>query len=152
MSTNASTLTGARAKLYIDGKLAGVFTSCSWGVSYDTAPMYILGKFNAAEIVYTGMDVIEVNVSGFRVLRNGPHKIGAVPHLKDLLTHQEISLQLVDRLSGEVTMNVINVRPTGYSSETSARGVQSLNIRFQGTEAMDESLPSDADVGATQFG
>ena len=151
MPVTASTLTGARVKLYINQKLAGVFTSCSWGVTLDTAPMFILGRYNAAEIVYTGMDVVEINVGGFRVLRNGPHEIGSVPHLKDLLNHQEISLQLVDRQSGDTVMNVINVRPVSYASETSARGVQSLNIRFQGTQVMDESLPSDEDVGAVRY-
>jgi hypothetical protein len=155
MGVKAKTVTGARAKLYINRRLAGIFTSVSYEVNYGVTPIYILGRYNAAELVYTDMDVITMSVSGFRVLGNGPFNIGSVPQLQDLLQHEDIDVQLIDRQETDPTKNLIatilNVRPLGFSSASSSRGVQDLNVRLQGTVFGDEAGTQD-DVGATTYG
>jgi hypothetical protein len=148
----AKTLTGARARLYINGNLIGVFTSASYEVNYGVSPIYILGRYNAAELVYTDMDTVTVSCTGFRVLDNGPYGTMSIPRLQDLLAHEDFSLYLEDRQGNKHVMTVENVRPLGYSTSTSARGIQDLSARFMGTVVHDESNPNDDDPGATPYG
>lgn len=143
----AQTLTGARCKLFIDSKPVGLFASVSFDVQYDAQDIYTIGKENAQEIVYTGMNTIDVRVSGFRVMDHGPYQDISVPKLQDLLSHNDIQLQIVDRRGtqagpGPGSQNVVTihqVRPLGYSFETSARGVASLSVVFRGITLNDDT-------------
>jgi hypothetical protein len=140
----ASTLVGARCKLFIDGKPIGLFANVSFGVEYGAQDIYTIGKYNAQEIVYTDMSTITVRVSGFRVMGHGPHEEMSIPKLQELLGHDDITLQIVDRQGGgdqirENIMTVGNCRPLGYDFDTSARGVASLSAVFRGITIKDES-------------
>lgn len=160
MGTKAKTVTGARAKLYVvdasgTPQLAGIFTNVSYGVTYGVTPVYILGRFNAAELVYTDMDVVNVTMTGFRVMENGPYAIGNVPQLQDLLQHEDTSLFIQDRQTSDAAkaniMTVTGLRTTGFDSTTSARGLQDLTVRAMGTVLKDES-GSQEDADAVNFG
>lgn len=123
----------------------------SYGVSYDANPVFILGKFNAAEIVLTGMDVIGVTCSGFRVLDNGPYKVATVPKLQELLHHEDITLAIFDRQTGKQVLTVIGVRPTGYNTSISAKALQDLTVNFMGLALSDEDGDQDEEASATQW-
>ncbi len=155
MGVKAASLTGARCKLYISGKLVGIFSNVSYGVTYDVSPIYILGRYNAAELVYTGMDVVNVTATGFRVMANGPYADANVPQLQDLMNHEDIALQIIDRQATDATkanvMTVTGVRPLGFSTSSSARGVNDLTVNFQGNLMNDESGTQE-DSGAVNFG
>jgi hypothetical protein len=139
------TLSGARAVLYIAGKKAGVFSSVSSGVNIGATPITPLGSYNPGEIVYTDMSEISVNVSGFRVLNNGPHIIGSVPHLQDLLNHEDIYIALVDRQNpaSPPFATITGVRPTGYSFTGTAKGLFDLNVSFMGLLLEAEDSPQN---------
>lgn len=142
--TVASTLVGARCKLFIDGQPIGLFANVSFGVEYGAQDIYTLGKYNAQEIVYTDMGTITVRVSGFKIMGHGPHEEMSIPKLQELLTHDDIFLQIVDRQNAgdqqrENVITVYNVRPLGYDFDTSARGVASLSAVFRGITVKDES-------------
>ena len=139
MGVKAKTLTGSRAVISINGKVAGIFSNVSYSVNYGLEPIYTLGNYGGQELVYTSMDTIGITVSGFRVLDNGPYVIGSVPRLQDLLNHEDITVTLVDRQSGKTTANILGVRSGGYDSNASARGLHDLTIRMTGLVLSDES-------------
>jgi hypothetical protein len=155
MGTKAKAVTGARAILKINSQTAGIFSNVSTGVSYGSQDVYVLGNYAPSEIVYTDQEVISITCSGFRVMGNGPYVIGSVPKLQELLQHQDIELQLIDRQESDsnkqVIMNIIGVRPVGFETSTSARGLQDLTIRFKGLLFNDET-GAQSDPGATTFG
>lgn len=151
MGTVSKTLTGARAKLYINSRLCGVFANCSWDVAYGVSPEYILGRYDAGELTYTDMSPVSLTVSGFRVLNNGPYEIGSVPKLQDLLRHESISVTIVDRGTNREILTVTGVRPTGHSGSSSSRSLFDLSIPMMGLTYSDESGPQ-ADDGAVEFG
>lgn len=158
MGVQAKSLTGASVKLYIENpksgtvNLAGIFSSASYGVNYGLEPVYVLGRYNAAEIAYTSMDTITITCNGFRVADDGPYaNTASVPQLQDLLTHQDHSLSLVDRKTNEVIMVVTGCRPQSWSSNSSSRALQDLSVTFVGTVFSDES-GDQQDPGATDFG
>jgi hypothetical protein len=155
MGNKALTMTGARGKLFVNGKLIGLFSNVSYGVTLGLQPIYTLGRYNAQELVYTDYSPIDVRASGFRVIDHGPHQIdgssssiNSVPMLQDLLNHSDISLTIADRQSGKDLLTVTGVRPTGYDSASSARGLHELNVSFMGIVASDE-FGVQEDVGAT---
>ncbi len=152
MGVKAKTVTGARCKLYINGKLAGVFSNVSFGVTYDVQPVYILGRHNAAEIVYTGMNTVDVQATGFRVTDNGPFEIGSLPQLQELIDHEDIVLSMIDRQDPTKSiMTVTGVRPVSFNSSGASRALVDMNMSFIGTTFSDESGPQE-DAGAVDFG
>lgn len=151
MGVKAKTMHGARAQLAIDGQIVGIFNNVSYGVSYDANPIYILGRFNAAEIALTGMDPISVSAGGFRVIDGGPYKVASVPKLQELLNHEDITLAIFDRQTGKQILTVVGVRPTGYDTSVSARGLQDLTVKFMGLALSDEDGDQDEEKTAVQY-
>ncbi len=114
-------------------------------------PIYILGRYNAAELVYTSLDVITVTLSGFRVVGNGPYEIGNVPQLQDLMNNNDFSLSVVDRQTGETITVVTGCRVASWSSGTASRSVSDLTVTVNGTVLSDES-GAQSEAGAVDFG
>lgn len=156
----SKTVTGARGKLYIGSQLAGIFTSVTYSVSYDVQPIYVLGRMNAAELVYTGMAPVDIQASGFRVMEKGPYafvnSLNSLPKLQDLLNHEDISITLIDRQATDpskaVIMTVDGVRPTGFSGTESARALHEISMSFMGITLSDESSPGQSDPTGTIYG
>lgn len=143
-------MSGARAKLQIYDPVKGavtlgIFANVSYALAYDAQPAYILGRYSAAEIDYTAQEPVQVTASGFRVVNEGAHKHASVPDLKSLLTHEYITLQIVDRQTGQVVARISNVRPTGYSTSISARQLEEISVNFIGILVDDEDTQNAED-------
>lgn len=144
-------LHGARAQLMVNGKIVGLFTNCSWGVQYDAVPSHILGRYSPAEITYTAQEAIRVSASGFRVIDNGAYKVAGLPKLQDLMTYADISLSIYDRQTGKLIMTVVEVKPTGYSTDVAAKSLSSFSVEFLGTRSEDESGSQGEASGASEL-
>lgn len=140
--------TGARAVLKIGGSVVGVFSRASYSIMYDVAPAFVLGRYAAAELTYVGAEPVSVDAVGFRLIDNGAHVQGKVPKLQDLLNHNSIELEIVDRETSTTILKVIHVRPVGYSSDIAARSQVEMSIRFVGIRAEDESGPQSEPAGS----
>lgn len=153
----AQTLTGARAKIYINGKLIGLATDCNWSMKLGMEPVHSLGRYEPQEIVPTSQEAIDVSVNGMRVFNFGPHKgfdgtansAIMVPVLKDLIQYKDIIISIFDRANPKVEiMRVSNARCTGYSSSVSAKGMMNLSMNFVGIRLVDEHT-TDAKIQDT---
>lgn len=160
--SKSKVLHGARAVLWIGSTAVGIFNNVSYGVNYDISPVYLLGRTGAAELVYTGMEVIQVTASGFRILDNGPFAVvdkdsGAslIPKLQDVLNYQDLVISLHDRLETDPTRGVImeltNVKPVGFTSSVGARGLQEMTCTFMGLHLSDESGSNNEDPTAVDL-
>ena len=149
-------MNGARAKLgFVDPNqggdipvFCGIFSTVSFGVTYDAQPAYILGRYSAAEIDYTSQDLVHITCSGWRVIGRGPHVTAHIPKLQDLLSHQYLTMVIWDRqletkTSSGVIATITQVRPTGYNTTSSARTLQEITCSFVGIMADDESGVGD---------
>jgi hypothetical protein len=144
----AKTIGGFRVKCFIDNVLVGIFENCSYNVNIGTEPVYLLGRFSAAEIVPTSYEVVTVNCSGFRLIGNGAHKLPKVPKLQDLLNFESITLSVVDRQNPGISiLTVQNCVPNTYASGYAAKALSRVQITYQGTVASDESGPQDEGDG-----
>jgi hypothetical protein len=155
-------LHGARAVLWIGSTAVGIFNNVSYGVTYDISPVYILGRTGAAELAYTGMEVIQVTASGFRILENGPFAVvdadsgsSLIPKLQNILNYQDLTVSLHDRLETDpakgIIMELTNVKPQGFTSSVGARGLQEMTCTFLGLHLADESGSNNEDPTAVDL-
>lgn len=142
---------GSRAQLIVNGRIVGLFSNVSYGLSYDTVPSYILGRFSPAEITYVGQEAISVNASGFRVIDNGAFVAAGVPKLQDLMSFGDISLAIFDRQSGKEVMTVVGVKPTGFNTGLAARSISDFSVSFLGLRLSDESGDANEAAGASDL-
>jgi hypothetical protein len=136
---------GARAQVSIQDPntgasgIIGIFNSVSYGMTLDVSEVNLLGRFTAAELVYTGAETINVTASGYRAIDNGPHVAGFIPTISKLLTHEYITLTIIDRQSGAIIATISQVRPTGYSTGVNARSLEEVTFSYKGIFVEDES-------------
>ena len=143
------TMTGARAKVRVDGNIVGVFDSCQYGANIGTEPIHILGRYSADEISITSYEAIQVSCSGFRIVDQGVHVLPAAPQLQDLLNFDTVQLEVEDRQSNSNIMIVKNCVPQSWSEAQQAKGTTRFNITYLGTILSDESGDQDESDGAT---
>ncbi len=138
----AKIMHGARAQLVIENNKVGIFNNVSYGLTFDTNTAFILGRFSPAEIGYTAQEEVSITATGWRVIDAGPHELkGAqLPHLQDLLTHNDITLMIYDRFTKKNIATITGVRPTGYSSSVNVRQMQEITVTFKGLLISDEGI------------
>ena len=153
----AKTLHGARAQLVIgdpnqgQSKVIGIFNNVSYGVTYAVSPVYLLGRFTAAETVYTGQELVNVSCSGFRLLDHGAHVDGKLPALQELMGHEYITLTIFDRQSGRQVAHIKDARPVRYSGGFTDRSLATVSIDFVGILVDDETVTNAELPSATRL-
>lgn len=157
MATIPKVMNGARAVLSVINPNTGaagpvgIFSSVSYSLQYAAQPVFILGRYSAAEIDYTGAEPISVTASGWRVIGNGPHVAGGVARLQDLLQHDELTLVITDRATNAPIAKVTRVRPTGFSTTIDSRNLEQITVTFIGIVVDDESTQNSESAGATNL-
>lgn len=148
---SGKTMTGARAKVYVDGVLVGLFDSVNYNINIGAEPIHLLGRFSPDEIAITSYEAVGVQASGFRVIGQGGHLLPKVPKLQDLLNFEYITLVVVDRKSEEADpiATVKNCVPIGLGTGYQAKATSRVQITYLGTVAEDESGSQDESSGAT---
>ena len=144
--------TGARAKVYVDDVLVGIFDSCTYAVNIGAEPIHILGRFSPDEITQTSYEAVSVNCSGFRIIGNGGSVLPKFPKLQDLLNLESVTLAMIDRQSAagsEPIMTVQNCIPISYSTGANAKATSRIQITYLGTHHSDEEGPQDEGDGVS---
>lgn len=141
----ARTVHGARALVRLtnsgtnEAKPVGIWNSVNFSVSYDVNPVFILGRFSAAELVTTGLEPVSISCSGYRVVDHGPMVEGGFLNVTDLLNQGDITLDIYDRQTGKVIATIVGVKPTGLSSNVSAKNLMDSSTTYVGLLLSDES-------------
>ena len=145
------TMTGARAKVKVNGQYVGVFDSCGYGGTVGAEPVHTLGRYSPNEISITSYEAVQVSCSGFRLIDQGVHVLPAAPQLQDLLNFETVQLEVEDRQSGKTIAIVKNCVPTNWSEQQQAKGTTRFNITYLGTVLSDESGDQDESAGASSL-
>ena len=145
---------GARAIVRIAGAggnagaPVGIFSSFGYGLSFDVQPAFILGRFSAAELGYTGVEPVRCTAAGWRVVNNGPHVGPKFPRVQDLLFHEYIQIDVLDRQTDKVIAIIKDVRPETYASTIATKALTEVTHTFVGILMDDESV-SNVEGGST---
>lgn len=144
-------LTGARAKVYVNNKLVGIYETCTYNMNIGTEPIHLLGRYSPDEITPTSYEAVTISCSGFRIVGQGPHVLPAVPKLQDLLTLDGVTLAIVDRQSGATILTAIGCVPNSYNGNHNARATSRITINYTGLRISDESGDQDEGAGAVNL-
>lgn len=144
-------LTGARAKVYVNNKLVGIYETCTYNMNIGTEPIHLLGRYSPDEITPTSYEAVTISCSGFRIVGQGPHVLPAVPKLQDLLTLEAVTLAIVDRQSGATILTAIGCVPNSYNGNHNARATSRITINYTGLRLSDEAGDQDEGAGAVNL-
>ena len=144
-------VTGARAKVYIDNVLVGIFESCSVSNSTGVEAIHLLGRYSPDEIAITSKEAVNISCSGFRVVGQGKHVLPKVPKIQDLLGFQPFTMTIVDRQTGETMETILGCVPTTDNTNYNAKATSRVNINYMGIRASDESGAQDEGTGAVSL-
>jgi len=145
------TMHGARASVYVNNKLVGIFNSLSYDYTLDLQPINILGRFSAAELVHTGAEPVSVRASGWRVVGQGPHVVAGVPTIQELLTTGYMEFVVFDRATNQRVAKIHSVKSSGYATSFTAKTVQEITFNFTGLLVDDETVTMSETPGASDL-
>jgi hypothetical protein len=145
MSTG-NVLTGARARLSLNGVKVGYATGVSIRETITYEPIKVLDSIQVVEHVPTDYDVSMtadlVRIVGETIKSQGwfPQQ-GASPseHLTNILSNGELKATIEDTATGQIVMNVEGVRISERNVQVNARGVVGVNVSMVAIRARDES-------------
>ena len=147
----AQVMTGARAKVFIDTQLVGIFNNISYGLTYTADPIFILGAYGPQETVYTAQDAVNITCSGWRVIDHGPHTGAKMPTLTELLNHAYIEITVEDRQSNKTLAAFRSCRPVSYNTTLANRQPAEVQVTFIGLKVDDETSTNSETPGASSL-
>ena len=136
------TITGARALVYVNNQLVGIFESCTVSNTTSTEAIHLLGRFTPAEIAITAKEAVNITCSGFRVAGNGKTVLPAVPKVQDLLNFEPFTITVLDRAAapGSAPLEtIIGCVPTTDNTNYNAKATSRVNISYMGIISSDEA-------------
>ncbi len=136
-------MVGARAKVYVNNQLVGIYETCTYNMSIGTEPIHLLGRYSPDEITPTSYEAVTISCSGFRVVDQGPHVLPQVPLLQDLLNLEAVTIAVVDRQTGKTILTAIGCVPNSYNGNHNARATSRVTINYTGLRLSDESGAQD---------
>lgn len=139
----SKTMVGARAKVYVNNQLVGIFESCSYNVNIGTEPIHLLGRHSPDEIAITSYEAISLSCAGFRVIGSGVHVLPAVPKLQDLLAFEGVTIAVVDRQTRQVILTAIGCVPNAFNGNYNARATSRVTVNYTGLRMSDEAGDQD---------
>lgn len=150
--------TGARAIVRIYDETTnrpvaiGLFNNVTWSIRQEKVPIFILGRYNPAEITPTAQEAVNLTLTGFRVVGLGPYAVMNATMLKNLLFENDFTLDIIDRRNPSIPIfTSLGNRITGWSSGAAARGISDVRLDVLGIVGYDEfgaAQGGDDDTGA----
>lgn len=141
MAGKGLVLTGARARLSLDGVPVMYSLSCNYGESIQRDPIEPLDQYDVAEFVPIAYRVrfsaqmVRIITQSIK-LRDG---VSIFPTLENILTQKSLTATIEDRVTGLVVANILNVEATEYNVNAGARSLWLTDVQFVATRIRDES-------------
>jgi hypothetical protein len=136
-------MVGARAKVYVDNVLVGIFENCNYNSNIGVEAIHLLGRFSPDEITPTSYEAVTLSCSGFRVVKSGVHVLPKFPKLQDLLALEAVTITVVDRQTKETILTAIGCVGTSMNGNHNARATSRVTVYYTGLRLSDEAGAQD---------
>ena len=142
MAGRGLVLSGARAKLMIDGVKVMYATNVSFSEEIAHDPVETLDQFDVAEFVPTAYrctfsaQMVRVVTNPIK-LRDG---VTIQPSLENILDAPEMTATIEDRKTGLVIANIERVKAVRYTQNIGSRGIVLNDCEFVAIRIRDESV------------
>lgn len=141
MAFRGLVLTGARARLSIDGVKVALCLNVSYGEEIQHDPVEPLDQYEVAEHVPVAYRCT-FNSQMVRIITNAiKNRDGVVifPTLENILTRGEMTATVEDPTTGTTVANIERVKATRYQNNVGARGIVLTDVDFVAIRIRDES-------------
>jgi len=141
MAERGLVLTGARARLSLQGVPIMYTLNAAYGEQIQLDPVEPLDQFDVAEFVPTAYrctftaQIVRVITASVK-LHNG---LTIFPTLENILSAAEMTATIEDNVSGRVVANIERVRASRYQISVGARGIVLTDVEFTAIRIRDES-------------
>jgi hypothetical protein len=141
MAGRGLVLSGARARLSLEGVPMMYTLSATYGEEIGQEPIEPLDQFDVAEFVPTyyrvnfSAQVVRVITNSLK-LRDG---VEIFPKLEDILNAAEMTGTIEDNVTGNVVANIERVKASRYNINVGARGIVMTDVEFVAIRIRDES-------------
>lgn len=142
-------MVGARAKVFIDNVLVGIFETCNYNTNIGVEAIHLLGRYSPDEITPTSYEAVTLSCSGFRVVKSGVHVLPKFPKLQDLLNLEAVTISVVDRQSNLTILTAIGCVGTSMNGNHNARATSRVTVNYTGLRISDESGAQDEGGGVS---
>lgn len=136
-------MVGARAKVYVDNQLVGIFESCNYNTNIGVEAIHLLGRYSPDEITPTSYEAITLACSGFRVIGAGVHTLPKFPKLQDILSLEAVTISVEDRQTNQTILTAIGCVGTSMNGNHNARATSRVTVNYTGLRLSDEAGAQD---------
>lgn len=141
MAFRGLVLTGARARLNIDGVKVALCLNVSYSEEIQRDPIEPIDQFEVAEHVPVAYRCT-FTAQMVRIITNSiKNRDGVVifPRLEDILTRGEMTATIEDNQTGTVIANIERVQATRYTNNIGARSIVLKDVEFVAIRIRNES-------------
>lgn len=141
MADRGLVLTGARARLSLEGVSCMYTLSARYGEEIQHDPVEPLDQFDVAEFVPLAYRV-NFSAQWVRVIRNSiklRDGVSIFPRLEEILTAGEMTGTIEDRVTGAALATIQRVKATRYNVNVGARAIVLTDVEFVAVRIRDES-------------
>jgi hypothetical protein len=131
------TMSGARARFKVDGRIIGFASGVSGSESIDYEPIDVLDLLEVREHVPVAYRVT-LSTQIFRVIGQSLKAQGIFPTLENILTTGDLTCTLEDKVTGNTMAQFENCKASEQSWDVTARGVVSTNLTWVAIKLRDE--------------
>jgi len=134
-------LTGARALFKLGPTPVMYATGVSYGEEIEHAPIEVLDQFEVAENVPVAYRVT-LSAEMVRLIMSPIKRRDGVvimPSLENILSYEELTGSIEDRVTGKILADIQNVRCTSHRVQVQAKGVVMSQCEFVAIRIKDES-------------
>lgn len=124
--------TGSKGSLKLNGVKVAFVSSINVNWENNLARIDIIDQLESAELAEVG-HTCSFSCNLLKVDENAAKVLGLeFDNINDLLTQPELSMEIYDRVSDKVQINITGVKLEGGSGSIDARGVYQGSWNFQG--------------------
>ncbi len=134
----SATFSGARAIFLINSVPVAFAGGVSGEEMIDYEPVDVLGLLEVKEFVPVAYRT-SLNAQIFRVVGSSLKALGIMPRLENIIQSDDLTAALQDIVTRDTIALFQNVRCSGQSWDTTARGIVSTNVTFVAIKVLDES-------------
>ncbi len=141
MATRGLVLTGARARLSIDGTKVALATNVSYSEEIQQDPVEPLDQYEVDEYVEVAYRCT-FSAQMVRVITNSlKNRDGVVifPQLRNILSRGEMTATVEDPTTGTVVASIQRVKAQSYRANIGARGIVLEDVEFTAIRILTEA-------------
>lgn len=134
-------MNGARCLLKINGKIIAFAFQISWDIQTAQDEIYCIDEYLPTELAPKKIRCTG-SIGCFRIPGISPSILNIQPNILSFLMHKYISIEVIDKKTGNMLFYASHAVITGRSESVAAEGTANMVLNFQAIGFQDELKPT----------